>query len=206
MTSTKRRKISAAERRRSPRVAVKLPVKIRNDKGVVEAQTRNISISGAYCTVDQFIPINTKLDVTLMVPEKEKSGHKCLKKMTCHGIVVRNQPEAVKKDHHSYGLAIFFTDFSRGDQDDLSSYVIRSLPPEEQEQLSKRNDQPVRYDPGKIFSRTDVGDRGFSISSANFRVLGEQINLSKNGICCQTDRQIPLFREIAVNLVLPPRR
>jgi len=33
--------------------------------------------------------------------------------------------------------------------------------------------------------------------------MGEHINLSKNGICCQTDRNIPLFREIAVNLVLP---
>jgi hypothetical protein len=101
-------------------------------------------------------------------------------------------------------MAIFFTDIGQRDKRKLSDYVTHRLSPEEQKRLARRKGPTMRYDPGEVFSTRSRGEKEFSISSANFRVLGEQINLSKNGICCQTDRSIPLFREIAVNLVLPP--
>ena len=193
-----------AERRRAPRADIKVPLKIKRASDVIEASTKNISASGAYCMLDKFVPLNTKLGVTLLMPKEERGGRGQLKKVQCHGIVVRNQPEREGGAAPHYSMAIFFTDIDQRDKRELSDYVQHRLSPEEQKRLARRGGPSMRYDPGEVFSTKSPGEKGFSISSANFRVLGEQINLSKNGIRCQTDRDIPLFREIAVNLVLPP--
>lgn len=193
----------STERRRAPRAAVEVPIKIKGSEGVIEASTKNISASGAYCTLNTFVPLNAELGVTLLIPREEQSGRQELKKLKCHGIVVRNRAEREGAVETHYGMAICFTDIDRRDERELSDYVKHQLPPEEQRRLSRMKGADMRYDPGEVFSTKSRGDKGFSVSSANFRVLGEQINLSKNGICCQTDRSIPLFREIAVNLVLP---
>lgn len=193
-----------AERRRAPRAAVEVPVKIKRSDGVIEASTQNISASGAYCTVDTFVPLNAKLGVTLLIPGEEQRGRTQLKRVRCHGIVVRNRTEREGDAEPHYGMAICFTDLGRREERELSKYVKHQLPPAEQKRLARVKDADVRYDPGEVFSTKSRGEKGLSVSSANFRVLGDQINLSKNGICCQTDRSIPLFREIAVNLVLPP--
>ncbi|MCX6355464.1 MAG: PilZ domain-containing protein [Candidatus Aureabacteria bacterium] len=206
MSSKREKKELSSNRRRAPRANVKIPVEIKIEKNALEGRTNNISASGVYCTVDRFIPINTKLDVTLLVPEKARREREKSKEMKCHGIVVRNQPVGRDEAHRQYGLALYFTDITRDDQAELSNYVYARLPRKEQQMFAKEKLHPRVYKPGEVFSRTDIGDSGFSVSSANFRVLGEEINLSKNGIVCQTDRHIPLFREIAVNLVLPPRK
>jgi len=206
MSSKREKKELSCNRRRAPRANVKIPVEIKSKKNAVEGRTKNISASGVYCTVDRFIPINTKLDVTLLVPEKARREREGSKEMKFHGIVVRNQPMGSDEAHRKYGLALYFTDIKRNDRDELSRYVCARLPRKEQQMLAKEKLHPRAYKPGEVFSRTGVGDLGFSVSSANFRVLGDEINLSKNGIVCQTDRHIALFREIAVNLVLPPRK
>jgi c-di-GMP-binding flagellar brake protein YcgR len=206
MALKKDKKRLPGERRRAPRANVKLPVEIKSATRALEGQTRDVSVSGAYCTVDRFIPINTKLDVTLLVPEKASHEREGMKEMKCHGIVVRNQPVGKDEKHRQYGLALCFTDVKKNDREDLANYVCMRLPKEERQMLEKEKSHPQGYKPGEVYSRTGVGEHGFSISSANFRVMGEEINLSKNGIVCQTDRNIPLFREIAVNLVLPPQK
>lgn len=192
------------DRRRAPRANVKIPVEIKSNRKTIGAQTQNISASGAYCTTDRFIPLNTELDVTLHVPDKASRGRKNLKEMKCHGIVVRNQPLPAERERQHFGLAIYFSAIGKDDKDELARYVRKSLPLREQQMLAKRKEPQITYNPGEVFSRADIGGQGFSVSSANFRVLGNDLNLSKNGIVCQTDRPIPLFREIAVNLVLPP--
>ena len=203
MIPTRVSRKESAERRRAPRAAVEVPVKIKQADGVIEASTKNISTSGAYCTLNTFVPLNAELGVTLLIPGEEQSGRQQLKKLKCHGIVVRNQAERDGAAEPQYCRAICFSGIDRRDERELSDYVKRQLPLEEQKSLSRMKGADMRYDPGEVFSTKSRGERGFSVSSANFRVLGEQINLSKNGICCQTDRSIPLFREIAVNLVLP---
>jgi hypothetical protein len=190
-----------AERRRAPRADVDLSLKIKKDKRVIEAHTQNISSSGAYCTLDKFVPLNSKLDLTLLLPEKPHKGHPAQKKVRCHGIVVRSQPEDADIVHPHYGIALFFTDLAKGDRHRLTDFVREKLPEDARKGAAGTSG---RYDPGKVFSSRSFGTKGFSVSSANFKVLGQGINLSKNGICFQTDRSIPLFREIAVNLVLPP--
>ncbi|MEJ2744152.1 MAG: PilZ domain-containing protein [bacterium] len=206
MIPTRASRKESAERRRAPRAAVEVPVKIKQAKGVIEASTKNISASGAYCMLNTFVPLNAELGVTLLIPREEPSGQQQLKKLKCHGIVVRNEAERETAEAPHYGMAICFTDLGRRDERELKDYVKNQLPPDDRKRLARMKNVDMRYDPGEVFSTKSRGGRGFSVSSANFRVLGQQINLSKNGICCQTDRSIPLFREIAVNLVLPPTK
>ena len=78
---------SAAERRRAPRANVGLPLRIKKDKKTFESRTDNISSSGAYCTVDKFVPLNSKVDLTLTIPERGAAGREAEKKIRCRGIV-----------------------------------------------------------------------------------------------------------------------
>jgi hypothetical protein len=188
----------------APRVNARIPVRIKKEKKVIEGRTKNISSTGAYCVADRFIPLNTELDVSLLIPKMAGKGHRGLKRLKCHGIVVRNQPEQVREKATRYGLAIHFTGIGPGDKQELSSYVEKRLPPEMRKTLALHRMKSPAYDPGRIFSTERLGGKGFSVRSSNFRIIDEGISLSKNGICCRTDRNIPLFREIAVNLLLPP--
>jgi|LAHU01.1.fsa_nt_gb hypothetical protein len=192
---------SGAERRRELRADVDVPLKIKKDRNVIEAHTRNLSASGAFCTLDRFVPLNSTLDVTLLVPEAPRKGRPVQKKVRCHGIVVRNTPEGEGAAHPHYGIALFFTDLSASDRERLAALVHGKLhvPPPKGTLASAASEGA-----GRVFSSRCFGGKGFSVRSANFRVLGDGISLSKNGICFQADRSIPLFREIAVNLVLPP--
>ncbi|MEI6633185.1 MAG: PilZ domain-containing protein [Chlamydiota bacterium] len=201
MKSKKNSRSAVSEHRRATRADVGLSLKINKNERVIEAHTKNISSSGAYCTLDKFVPLNSTLDLTLLLPEKPEKGHPARKKVRCHGIVVRNQPEDADIVHPHYGIALFFTDIAKADRQRLSSFVREKLPVNARKGAAGA---AGRYDPGRVFSARSFGAKGFSVSSANFKVLGQGINVSRNGICFQTDRSIPLFRELAVNLVLPP--
>jgi len=128
MASTRSGRKEHAERRRAPRADIKVPLKIKRATDVIVASTKNISASGAYIVLDTFVPLNTKLGVTLLIP---KAGRGQLKKVHCHGIVVRNQPERKGGAAPHYSMAIFFTDIDQGDQRALSDYVKHRLSPEE---------------------------------------------------------------------------
>lgn len=192
------------ERRRALRANAEIPLEIKKEKGVIEARTENISSSGAYCTLDRFVPLNTELNVSLILPDEDIKEEEKAKRVTCHGIVVRTEPTGEGDEHTGYGMAICFTDLARRDREKIKDYVIRKLPEDRRKLAARRGDASESYDPGEVFVTGAGGDGGLNVSSANFRVMGDEINISKNGICCRTDRQIPLFREIAVNLVLPP--
>lgn len=193
------------ERRISPRAKARVPLKINRDKGIIDGLTKDISTSGVYLTLDRFVPLNTELSVTLLIPHADKGIKADAKKISCHGIVVRNEAGELVGDHKTYGMALCFTELKKGDRMKISNYVKQKLPEGEREKFSKQRGVRTRYNPGKVFSTGISGKGELTVNSANFRVLGKQISLSKNGICCQTNRSIPLFREIAVNLVLPPR-
>ena len=76
-----------------------------------DAQCRvvNISCSGLYCQVNQFFPVFTTLDVTLLLEPTPKSKHKP-NKITCRGIVVRTEPSRPTKGCEEYHIAVFVPD------------------------------------------------------------------------------------------------
>jgi len=107
------------ERRKHPRLKEILPLKIREAEFDISTETKNISASGAYCSVDRFLAPHTKLAIQLLLPfEREKP-----KQINCKGIIVRTE----KNLNNTYNIAIFFNEIKRSDQIKISQYVSSHL-------------------------------------------------------------------------------
>ena len=108
------------DRRRSIRVAEKLPFRIGHGNYETEAVTVNISVNGVLCIVDRDIPIMTQLKIALTLPTKPKP-----KTVTTKGVVVRKEKDAA--GGHFY-LAIYFSDIKPNDRQSLSQFIESRLP------------------------------------------------------------------------------
>ena len=109
------------DRRRSPRIVTSLPLKLTDNEYDILTETKNISASGVYCSVDKPIEPMTKLNIIILVPQK-KSGKKSVKKINCQGVVVRK--EYVKNNgHHAYHIGIFFNDMNEHDRKILANHL-----------------------------------------------------------------------------------
>ncbi len=104
------------ERRKAPRVKKAFPFTIRSEEGQITTQTKNISVSGAYCHLDKYLPLMTKLSISVGLPDSEKNVH-------CEGVVVRVE-EAVPT---GYNVAIFFSDMPEQDRQRLNRYLQRHI-------------------------------------------------------------------------------
>lgn len=113
------------ERRKYPRVEAFLPLKITSADYDIVTETKNISASGAYCTVDEPLPLMTKLSIIILLPFKHNSGGergKNIKKINCGGAVVRK--ETVRDNgKHLYRVGIFFNEISDKDRKVIVSYI-----------------------------------------------------------------------------------
>lgn len=107
------------ERRKDPRLANNIPVKICQEGGDFVAETQNISRSGAYCRVDRHIEPMTKLKIHLLLTSPEE-GKKSTRKVSCEGVVVRSEPVI---DGDGYHLAIFFSNITKRDAEYITDYV-----------------------------------------------------------------------------------
>ncbi len=118
---------SQFERREDPRLENNIPVKICQDGENLVTETKNVSRSGAYCCVNQYIAPMTKLKVHLLLsaPGAEKNT---TKKISCEGVVVRSEP---MPDEKNYSIAIFFNDIKKRDAESLSDYVKNYLQKDE---------------------------------------------------------------------------
>ena len=111
---------SHSERRRAPRLYRNIPLKIIDGQGDIVTETANISNTGAYCKVNRYIDMMTKLKIDLLLPVVK--GHaKESRKITCSGAVVRTEP--IPGATEQYNIAIFFTDLSKRDADFLVDFV-----------------------------------------------------------------------------------
>ncbi|MBN1869870.1 MAG: PilZ domain-containing protein [Candidatus Omnitrophica bacterium] len=107
------------ERRKDPRLENNIPVKISQEGGDIVTETKNISRSGAYCCVNQYIEPMTKLMVHLLL-SFSKAGKTVTKKISCEGVIVRTEPAA---DDGKYHIAIFFSDIKKRDAESVTDYV-----------------------------------------------------------------------------------
>jgi len=110
---------STQERRKDPRLANNIPVKICQEGGNFVAETQNISRSGAYCCVNKYIAPMTKLKIHLLFSSPEEKKRR-IKKVSCEGVVVRSEPVLDGKGYH---LAIFFSDILKRDAEYITDYV-----------------------------------------------------------------------------------
>ena len=114
--------MTAAERRRAPRVAERVALAIRDAGVEVTTESKNLSASGVYCAMDRFIAPMTKLDVRFELPEGSRR-----RTIRCAGVVVRVEPIIDNAERGRYHVAIFFSELSARDRLAISRFVRQRL-------------------------------------------------------------------------------
>ena len=112
----------SSERRRAPRVTERVALAITEAGVSLQTETKNLSTSGAYCTLDRFLPPMTKLQLVLELPNPSGPVH-----VRCTGIVVRVEPVVAHADRTRYHVAVFFTDLAQRDREAIAAFVRQRL-------------------------------------------------------------------------------
>ena len=107
------------EQRRHPRIEYSVPIKISAPSADLVTETRNISCSGAYCRINKYLELMTKLKIILLLPVR-KDGKVSTKKITCTGVVVRVENIPYED---AFNAAIFFSDMNSRDSRVLADHV-----------------------------------------------------------------------------------
>jgi len=114
---------SAKERRQSPRVDSSIPLKISCEDFDIVTESKNLSCSGAYCTVGHYLEPMTKLKIQILLPFKNKNKV-IAKKVACQGVVVRTQ---AYPDNKNFNVAIYFNDIHDKDRKAISRHIENFL-------------------------------------------------------------------------------
>ena len=110
------------ERRHSPRAAEQIAMMVTEDHAGLRAETKNLSASGAYCTLDRFIPPMTKLQLQFELP----NGSRPLS-IRCSAVVVRVAPLITSAQRGQYQVALFFSDLSDRQRSAITRFVHQRL-------------------------------------------------------------------------------
>ncbi|HXS09533.1 MAG TPA: PilZ domain-containing protein [Candidatus Krumholzibacteria bacterium] len=116
--------MSTAERRGSTRVPARLSMEIVLGGDTATAESLNVSANGVYFASSAFIPLLTRLRVTLELP----GDGGATSRVSCDGVVVRTEPEKESASTREYQVACYFTDISETDKTRLESYILRHVP------------------------------------------------------------------------------
>ncbi len=95
------------EKRKTPRVEEKLPLKVKEGDYRAVVETKNISATGVYFTTEKPLPLMSKVSVTLLLPTHAARNTK----VECSGTVVRIIP-VPSQEKTIYETAIFFDDIT----------------------------------------------------------------------------------------------
>ena len=110
------------EKRGTPRIEEKLPIKVMEGDYCTVVETKNISASGVYFTTDKPIPLMSKVMITLLLPTNMGKNTK----IECNGTVVRIVPIAARnKTVHE--TAIFFDDITEKTKNIISRHVKKVI-------------------------------------------------------------------------------
>lgn len=111
-----------SERRKAPRVAERVTLAITDGGAAVRTETKNLSASGAYCTLERFLPPMTKLQL-----EFELSDGQRRTTVRCTGVIVRVEPIVANSERGGFNTAIFFTELADRDRAAIERFVRRRL-------------------------------------------------------------------------------
>ena len=114
------------ERRRAPRLKVKLSVDLRmpGRQTARLGKTIDISSNGAYFGTEYFMGEGTRLPITIQLP-----ADKGIPAANLHpdGIVVRCRPEQEDPEVKEYEVAVFFLNLADEEQELLAGFLERKL-------------------------------------------------------------------------------
>ncbi len=116
--------MTRVERRSAARLPARLAMEITLGADRARAESLNVSANGVYFSSKAYIPLLTRLRITLELPEEPGSTSR----VACDGVVVRTEPEVETASASEYEVACYFTDMSDTDRDRLESYILRHVP------------------------------------------------------------------------------
>ena len=121
--------MSSTERRKAVRAPAKLAMEVKlGGADFGQLKTINVSANGVYFSSPGFIAPLTRLEITLLIPEKLDGTSGKKREVTCEGVVVRTDPPAESKDVAEYDVACYFTSISEGDRETLERYILKQVP------------------------------------------------------------------------------
>ena len=115
-------KSEGAERRNYPRARVDFTVKLSDKEFGVITRAENISCSGVNYVVNKFMPLYTKVSLTLFIPLSKGKGV-TVERLHCEGVVVRIDPMPLEGQKSAYRVAVFFSDTGEKNREKIARYV-----------------------------------------------------------------------------------
>ena len=112
------------ERRSHPRISAEISGHIvcHTTKGALQMTTRNISCSGLYCHVSEYIAPFTRVDIEMNLPlhQSGKAQHRAVR---FEGVVVRAEPGHAHPSRTEFNVAIFFSGITPRAKSLVARYV-----------------------------------------------------------------------------------
>lgn len=113
------------ERRRAPRIHdEELSLQLHAGSVDAVAHTLNISASGLYCKVDREMPLMSRVNLMLMIPDTS-GGARLARNVEVEGVVVRAHPVIIDGTVRHYDIAIFFDNLSPKARELITGYIAR---------------------------------------------------------------------------------
>ena len=114
------------DKRRHPRVAHRIRVRS-SSREAVELETIDLSAGGLSCTAPAFLPLMTKLAVSLVLPghKSSASGSDDGQVVKGEAVVVRTDPSSPAPGNGSYRVALFFSRMEDADRARLLDFLAR---------------------------------------------------------------------------------
>ena len=114
------------DRRVNQRFDANLPLNLGTEGFHFESTTKNISCSGVYCHINFFLPVMTKLEVTMKLPLIE-NGKKVEKTFIVSAVVVRIDPEFDTAGCEDYHIGLFFMGIKDEHRDLIATYIKQTF-------------------------------------------------------------------------------
>jgi hypothetical protein len=120
------------ERRKHRRATLELPLDVKDMASggkSLQARTVNLSAGGFYCKVPNYIPVMTKLGVSLVIPVTDSAGRPEDHVINCEAMVVRILPEKEDPAAKTYEIGCFLTDIDDYDRLVIEHYLAEKATP-----------------------------------------------------------------------------
>jgi c-di-GMP-binding flagellar brake protein YcgR len=120
------------ERRDHPRYESEFAVQlaVRGDappQGTLVSQSRNLSLGGIYCRLGRFIPVLTKMQLTLLLPFRGRKGDVKTQMVRADAVVVRTSPEEETPQATEYEIACAFLSLDDDAKKTIARFIRENL-------------------------------------------------------------------------------
>lgn len=132
MTDKKEGSWEGRERRQSARVSAQVALQLGGlDDSIpgesLTTESINVGAEGVYCHVGHFIAPLTKLQLTMVLPIRDRKGQSRNEVVKTDAVVVRCQPAG--SESSGYRIACFFTGLEPAAREVLQDYVRQQVGP-----------------------------------------------------------------------------